>query len=81
MEGRMFPEEDKTEFMIEAARKDDRTAINIALMFERSTLLLFREVETFVPGKDSKTQEIIKRIINEEKQHLIDLSVMKNKLR
>jgi hypothetical protein len=51
------------------------------MMFERSTLLLFREVESFVPGKNSKIEEIIKKIINEEKQHLIDLSVMKNKLR
>ncbi|MFA5393274.1 MAG: ferritin family protein [Candidatus Ratteibacteria bacterium] len=81
MEGRMFPEENRAEFMIEAAKKDDRAAINIALMFERSTLFLFREVETFVPGKDLKTQEIIKKIIAEEKQHLIDLSIMKNKLR
>ena len=81
MEGRMFPEEDKAKFMIEAAGKDDLAAINLALLFERSTLLLFREVENFVPGKDSKTQEIIKRIISEEKQHLVDLSVMKNKLK
>ncbi|MCX5642064.1 MAG: hypothetical protein NTY10_02310 [Candidatus Omnitrophica bacterium] len=81
MEGRMFPEENKAEFMIEAAQKGDLTAINIALMFERSTLLLFREIENFVPEKNLKTREIIKKIITEEKQHLIDLSVMKNKLR
>ncbi|MFH2068752.1 MAG: ferritin family protein [Candidatus Omnitrophota bacterium] len=81
MEGRMFPEEDKAEFMVAAARKDDLAAINIALMFERSTLFLFREIEAFVPAKDLKIQEIIKKIISEEKQHLVDLSVMKNKLR
>lgn len=80
MENRMFPEENKAKFMLEAAGKDDLAAINIAIMFERSTLLLFREVETFILGKE-KMQEIIRRVINEEKQHLIDLSAMKNKLK
>jgi len=81
MEGRMFPEENRAELMIETAKKDDLSAINIALMFERSTLFLFREIENYIPSKKPQIQEIINRIINEEKGHLVDLSLLKNELR
>ncbi len=79
MEGRIFPEENKAALMIEAA-KDDLSAINIALIFERSTLLFFQEVANFVPKEKPEVAKIVEQIINEEKEHLIDLFRVKKEI-
>jgi rubrerythrin len=46
---------------------DEKEALKMAMGFEKETLLFFHDLRDMVSGAD---QELVKRIIDEEKQHL-----------
>lgn len=59
--------------MIQKAR-GDKEAIQIAIGFEKDSLLFFGEMGKFVPGKD---QKVIDELICQEREHLRKLSELK----
>jgi rubrerythrin len=56
--------------------RDAQAAVTLAIMFEKETLLYFYGMRDAVTGKD---RGVVDEIINEEKQHIVQLSHMKEK--
>ena len=76
LDEKAFPE---PEAAAEKARAvgSDREAVEIAMRMERDTLLFLQEVKAFVHQKQSP---YIDEIIEEERQHLVDLAQLKASL-
>jgi len=55
--------------------KDELEVINSAINFEKDTLLFFYQISEMI-----KSQELVKKIIEQEKKHIQRLSAMKSKL-
>ena len=68
-----FFDEPENALNLAARAQDERTALQAALSFEKETLLFFYELRDVVrsPG-----QQVVERIIREEKQHIKRLSGM-----
>ena len=58
-------------YMAEAT--DDKTAIRMAMAFEKDTLLFFMEMRELVPASE---QEFVQQCIDEERLHLRQLKAM-----
>jgi len=56
----------------------DEAAFDLALRFERDTLVLLHEMKGMVAEKD---QPVIAEIISEEQQHVVDLTAAREKLK
>ncbi len=69
-DGRFFLGEDRAIRAAHAVR-DAREALDIAVGFEKDTLLFFHELLAVTPAR---TQESAERIIEEEKRHVLMLS-------
>jgi rubrerythrin len=54
---------------------DYKEGIDIAIGFEKDSILFYEEVKNFVPEKD---KEIVEKLINEEKKHLRKLCDVRN---
>lgn len=69
----------KPEAAAEKARsvESDAEAIDIAMHMERDTLLFLQEMKTFLQQGENP---IIEEIIEEERQHLVDLAKIKDSL-
>lgn len=52
----------------------DKEAIQIAIGFEKDSILFFGEMSRFIPGKD---QNVIEELIRQEREHLRKLSELK----
>jgi len=57
--------------------KSELEAINSAMNFEKDTLLFFYQMLEMIKSQE---QELVKRIIEQEKKHIQRLSTMKSKL-
>ena len=57
--------------------KDELGIINSAMNFEKETLLFFYQILEMIKSQE---QELVKKIIEQEKKHIQRLSAMKNKL-
>ncbi|GAF87330.1 unnamed protein product, partial [marine sediment metagenome] len=55
--------------------KDELEVIYAAIDFEKDTLLFFYQILEMI-----KSQELVKKIIEQEKKHILRLSTMKSKL-
>jgi len=53
-------------------------AINLALNFERDSILFFNEIKSFV---SEKNQELIAKLIKEEHDHIVKLHKLENQLK
>lgn len=60
-----------------AALEDEKTAIRMAMSFEKDSILFFVEMESFVPDSE---KEAVRECIQEEKLHLIRLQNMYSQL-
>mgnify|MGYP005835790993 CR=1 FL=1 len=76
LDGKLFPPEGEAAKLAREA-KSDRDAIEVALQFERNTLLFFGEIRNFVARKD---QETVEKVMDEERQHLVDLAALRHKV-
>jgi rubrerythrin len=70
LRGKLFPPEEEAIRMVRDA-KSDRAAVEMAIQFERNTLLLFNEIVKFLPPKD---QSIVAKLIAEEQLHVTQLT-------
>ena len=75
-DNRAFPDDQAAARMAEQCG-DDLEAVNLALRFERDTLMLMNEMRALVPQKD---RPIVDELANEEKSHLVVLTAAKEKL-
>ena len=57
--------------------KDELEVINSAMNFEKETLLFFYQILEMIKSQE---QELVKKIIEQEKKHIQRLSIMKSKL-
>ena len=57
--------------------KDELEIINSAMNFEKETLLFFYQILEMIKSQE---QELVKKIIEQEKKHIQRLSTMKSKL-
>ncbi len=57
--------------------KDELEVINSAMSFEKETLLFFYQILEMIKSQE---QELVKKIIEQEKKHIQRLSAMKGKL-
>lgn len=57
--------------------KDELEVINSAMSFEKETLLFFYQILEMIRSQE---QELVKKIIEQEKKHIQRLSTMKGKL-
>ncbi len=57
--------------------KDELEVINSAMNFEKETLLFFYQILEMIKSQE---QELVKKIIEQEKKHIQRLSTMKSKL-
>jgi len=57
--------------------KDELEVINSAMNFEKDTLLFFYQILEMIKSQE---QELVKKIIEQEKKHIQRLSAMKSKL-
>jgi len=57
--------------------KDELEVINLAMNFEKETLLFFYQILEMIKSQE---QELVKKIIEQEKKHIQRLSTMKGKL-
>jgi len=76
LEERAFPAPDAAAARARSATSD-ADAIGIAIGLEKDTLLFLEEVKRFVRQKDSAH---IQAVIDEERQHLVDLTRLKAKI-
>ena len=67
---RAFPDEDAARKAAEQC-EDDAAAVDMAVRFERDTLLLMNEMRGMVPEKHAA---IVKALADEEQAHLVTLS-------
>ncbi|MFC1805739.1 ferritin family protein [Planctomycetota bacterium] len=74
--GKTFPDE---EGAVKLAQESggDVAAIDTAMGFEKNTLLFLSEMRKLVPEKD---REMVDVLIDEERQHVVDLAAMRAKL-
>lgn len=56
---------------------DDKAALDLAIRFERDTLILFHELRALVPHKDGT---IVSELTKEEQAHLVDLTAARVRL-
>ena len=54
---------------------NDKEAIDLAIGFEKDSMLFFGEIKKFVPKTD---QAVVERVIGEEREHLVKLLDLKN---
>ncbi len=73
LDSRAFTSEEKAVSAVQNY-STDLEAIEAALRMEKDTLLFYREMTEFLP---TATNSIIKKIMDEEKQHLHDLQALK----
>jgi len=73
---RFLPDEGKAKEVVAKAR-DDRQVVENALRFEKETLLFFTELKGFVPKRHGP---VIDQLIDEERQHIADLSGLLGKM-
>ena len=73
---RAFPDERAARRAAEAC-EDDRSALDLALRFERDTLILMNEMRGMVREKD---RNVVDELIAEEQSHLVVLSQARQKL-
>jgi len=57
--------------------KSELEAINSAMSFEKDTLIFFYQILEMIKSQE---QELVKKIIEQEKKHILRLSTMKSKL-
>jgi rubrerythrin len=69
-EERAFPDPQTARRMAEQCAGDDAKAVDLALRFERDTLLLMNEMRVLVPARD---QKVIDELTREEKAHVVAL--------
>lgn len=70
VENAIFTKPDTADRVI-AKVKDDRDAVELAIGFEKDSVLYFLEMKRFVPENE---QAIIDKIIDEEREHYLKLS-------
>jgi len=68
--GKTFPNEDEAVKLAQQAG-GDIAAVDTAILFEKNTLLFLNEMRKLVPERDRAT---VDELIDEERQHLVDLS-------
>lgn len=74
--GRTFPDEEGAVTLAQEAG-GDVAAVDTAIGFEKNTLLFLAEMRKLVPERD---REMVDVLIDEERQHLVDLSGIRGKL-
>jgi len=74
--GKTFPDEEGAVALAQEAG-GDVAAIDCAIGFEKNTLLFLAEMRKLVPEKDRPMVDVL---IDEERQHLVDLSGIRAKL-
>jgi rubrerythrin len=74
--GRAFPDVHAAQQAAEQCA-DDLSAVDMALRFERDTLVLMNELRGFVPQRD---RAIVDELINEERSHVVVLTAAKEKM-
>ncbi len=57
--------------------KDDAAALDLAIRFERDTLILMKELREMVPAKD---REVVDDLAREEQGHLVELGRARQRL-
>ncbi|MFW6132589.1 MAG: ferritin family protein [Planctomycetota bacterium] len=67
---RAFPDADAARRMAENC-PDDRSAVELAVRFERDTLLLMHEMASLVPDKH---RDVVNELAEEERGHLVTLA-------
>ncbi len=72
-EEHVFTDDSVVRDMIRKA-PSDKEAIQIAIGFEKDSILFFGEMRKFVPDKD---QKVIEELIRQEREHLSKLSELK----
>ncbi len=75
-DSRAFPDEQTAERMARQCA-DDLAAVNLALRFERDTLMLMNEMRALV---SEKHRPVVDELANEEKSHLVVLTAAKERL-
>jgi len=70
MGGKSFPSEEAAVKLAQRAGGDVQ-AVDTAILFEKNTLLFLGEMRKLVPQRDRAT---VDELIDEERQHLVDLS-------
>ena len=76
LDSRAFPDESSGRRMAEACT-DDAAVLDLAVRFERDTLVLLGELRSMVPAKD---QSVVDELIREEQSHLVVLAGAKERL-
>ena len=76
MNGKTFPNEEAAVKLAQDAGGDVQ-AVDTAILFEKNTLLFLSEMRTLVPDGD---QASVDELIDEERQHLVDLSNIRSML-
>ena len=74
--GRFLPNEQAALDSVQKATSD-REVVATALRFEKDTLLFFTEMKKFVPSRHAP---VIDKLIDEERQHITDLSALLQKM-
>jgi rubrerythrin len=74
--GRTFPDEEGAVKLAQEAG-GDVAAVDTAIGFEKNTLLFLSEMRKLVPEKDRRMVDVL---IDEERQHLVDLAAIRAKL-
>ena len=74
--GKSFPDEEGAIQLAQQAG-GDTMAVDTAIAFEKNTLLFLNEMRKLVPEKDRATVDVL---IDEERQHLVDLSAIRGEL-
>jgi len=77
MNGKTFPNEEAAVRLAQEAGGDVQ-AVETALLFEKNTLLFLSEMRGLVADRD---KAIVDELIDEERQHLVDLSNLRKLLR
>ena len=74
--GKTFPDEEGAVKLAQEAG-GDTAAVDTASGFEKNTLLFLGEMRKLVPEKDRRMVDVL---IDEERQHLVDLAAIRAKL-
>jgi len=75
VDSRFFTGPDKAINLVKEAKSEIET-VNLAINFEKDTLLFFYEM---LEATKSQDRDLVKKIIEEEKKHIRRLSTMKSK--
>ncbi|HPD16431.1 MAG TPA: ferritin family protein [Planctomycetota bacterium] len=76
MNGKTFPNEEAAVKLAQDAG-GDVAAVSTAILFEKNTLLFLSEMKTLVSDRDAA---MVDELIDEERQHLVDLSNLRTML-